>query len=599
VLASTVVATVLLGVGQAAPRFDQLDNGLRVVVVEDHARPLVSVQLWYRVGSACDPSEQPGLCAVSRSILAHSTDAAWPPDMVGVHSESRTERDACCFSSVLPPNLLEHALDLEAARLAPLSVTVEALQQGLRAAAGNWAERADDPNQIITGRVLAAMFPEHPYERPPEYVGESLNTLTANEVTEFMQRWFRASNATLLVIGDVSTVQVLDLAHRKFGGLKLGESTRRAEPTGPEAETRRVSISGPRGVGVTIAWRTPPLGYFENAAIDVLMHELCNPVDGRLHQELVESGYAPPRWQRHAWRDEGLLMLSVDLPTGSTALDAERIEDLISAALPQVARDTPPEIRHNRARALAQRAVLERVASFAGQAYELAAHEVIAGDILLAGFATSRVRSVSVYDVQLAARNLSEARTVILRRSVSSRCDGVTTLDDARSPASQPSVESSEPPVMSERPETEAAHDLGNGVHLRVRALRGNRLAEVRTLVVTPRPPTVSLQALFDAGSTRHSAAQIRDYLSYHGLDLSPFRRDTRVGLRSRGPTSHVAQMIELQSELLRFPARAQAAELGQTSAVELLVTGDVDAADVLAAARAAWGDWRAPERGD
>jgi zinc protease len=599
VLASTVITIVFLGAGQATPRFDQLDNGLRVVVVEDHAQPLVSVQLWYRAGSACDSPEQPGLCAVSRTILKHRADAAWPPEVTGVQSESQTLRDACHFSSVVPPNLLDRALDLEAARMTPLTVTPEALQQGLRAAARAWAERAEDPNQIITGHVLATMFPEHPYEHPPEYLAESLEKLTPTEVNDFVRHWFSPSNATLLVIGDVSTVHVLDLARRKFSDLPSGKATRRAETPGLKAETCQVSISDAPGAGVTIAWQTSPLAYFENAAIDVLMHELCNPVDGRLYRQLVGIGCVPLRWQRHAWRDEGLLVLSVDLAADSTALDAERIEGRIEAALAQAACETPPEIRHNRARALAQRAALDRVASFASQAHELAMHEVVAGDILLAGFATSRIRSVSVHDVQLAALNLSEARTVLLRRSTPDQRNGVTTLSDARSSASQPSVESPALPAASEPPGPETAHDLGNGVHVRVQVVPGKALADVCTLLATSRPSMRSLQALLEAGSTRHSAEQIRDYLSYHGLDLSPVRPDTRVGLRSRGPTSHVAQMIELQSELLRFPADNQTAALGRISAVEILVTGDVEAADVIAAARMAWGDWRAPEHGD
>ena len=602
-LLSPVVLIALLGVGQAAPRFERLDNGLRVVVVEDHALPLISVQLWYRAGSACDPPESPGLCALVRGILEHRNDSALKLRAAGVRFESHTERDACCFSSVLPPDLLEHVLDAEAARMHPLTVTPEMLQRGLSAAARAYAELSDDPNHVVMRHVLAAVFLDHPYEHPPGFVAESLRESSTNEVTEFLRRWLVPSNATLFVIGDISTVQVLDRIRRRFGDLEPTDPPRRAEPKRIDSEKIRVSASHPPGAGttgITIAWRTPPLGYFENAAIDVLMQRLCNAVDGPLCQRLAEIGCGPPRWKRHAWRDAGMLVLSVDPRESSDLNDASKIETLIERELARAAQEIPAEIEHNRARALAKREVLNRLATFAGRARELAACQVIAGDALLARFAVSRIASVGVQDLRQAAAGLTEARTVFLRRPPTPSKTDLAPADESRPLTSQPSAEPGLAIGASEPPGKLTTRRLDNGVSVSVRRIRGfGELAEVGTLVTMPQPPSESLQALLDAGSTRHSAQQVRDYLSYHGLDLSPVRRDGRVGLHSRGPTSHVAQMIELQAELLRHPINDKVAALGEIRAVEIRVVGDVDAAAALRAARMVWDDWRASDTED
>lgn len=169
------------------PRVERLDNGLRVVIVEDHTLPLVSVQLWYRVGSAYDDPENPGLCHVTRTILEHRDDAALRLRAAGVRFESRTLRDADYFASVLPPNFLEYVLKIEAERMRPLKTTPEMVATGLAAAARDFGLKPDDPEQLAERQLLAAMFSEHPYQHPPGLVAESLSGLEPDDVDEFLQ----------------------------------------------------------------------------------------------------------------------------------------------------------------------------------------------------------------------------------------------------------------------------------------------------------------------------------------------------------------------------------------------------------------------------
>ena len=156
------LAVIALGQPFAAqPRMERLDNGLRVAIVRDHTLPLVSVQLWYRVGSAFDDPKNPGLCHVTRTILEHRDDAALRLGAAGVRFESRTLRDGCCFASVLPPNFLEDALQIEAERMRPLRTTPEMLAGGLAAAARDYGLQPDDPDKLAERQMLAAMFPKH------------------------------------------------------------------------------------------------------------------------------------------------------------------------------------------------------------------------------------------------------------------------------------------------------------------------------------------------------------------------------------------------------------------------------------------------------
>lgn len=562
------------------PRVERLENGLRVAIVEEHALPLVSVQLWYRAGSAGDAIEQPGLCHVARTILEHRDDAALKLRAAGVRFESRTLRDACYFSSVLPPNFLEYVLGIEAARMRPLAVTAEIVADGLAAAARDYGLNPDEPEQLAERELLAAMFPGHPYQHPPGFVAETLKNLKPADVQESLDRWFVPGNATLFIIGDVSTPAALELVRKHFSSLPWREPPRRAESRLPEPGTVHISTAGPDRTGIDIAWLTPPAGYFENAAFDVLMHRLCNPVDGPLCKRLLGAGCPPLRWRREAWRHAGLLVLSIDLPAlGATgglstraSLEPGDLQEIVREELAKAAETIPTEIEHNRARALAMRDVRNRRAAFGDRARILAAHEIIAGDLLIAGFTLPRLEHVAVADVQQAALALQAARTVVRetgRRPTVARESSSTPVPRAVHsrplPADPPTRLS--PDAALELLETIGAElpDVGqvappscttfhtqppSPLTLTVIRVPGMSQVVVRTQVLVGRYPTVVMRALLAAGSVQHTHAQLADYLSYHGIELVP----AETGLAATGPPERADAMIEIHAELLRHP---------------------------------------------
>jgi len=627
-----LVLVGLLQVGQ--PRFERLDSGLRVVIVEDHALPLVSVQLWYRVGSAYDPPGKPGLCSVVRSVLEHRGDAALKLRAAGVRFESRTERDACYFSSVLPPNFLEYVLDIEAARMKPLTVSVEMVERGLNAAALEYADVADDPNHVLMRHVLAAMFPDHPYQHPPRFVAESLKELSPDEVNEFLRRWFVPGNATLFVIGDVSTVQVLEQVRQRFGTLERAEPPRRAEPKHLEPETIQITISHPSPTGITIAWRTPPLGYFENAAIDVLMHGLCDRVQKVLRaafwdetQTRVPPLVSPCDHRLLSWRDAGVLILELTYsprvhmrrPTGWTTLtyDHDRAVKEIMAAVDQELRraaDRPAgEIEHNQARASALRAAWDQEESFAARARRLASYELVGGDILLAGLAAAQARGVAVSDVQAAAVLLSQSRRVaadvaregqsdpkpILLRAI----QGTTpaTMDLSRLFARLASYAADVPRVErpSKPPRVESC-DVGNIACKTCAAdLGGNDV--VLTIRRIPGQPRMPLEPRLDyPGHVAQQLDQCRppvmDYVRYHSIKLKPSYNWGAAALGCQLPADRLPAAIELLARLLTSTAAEGEILDGRYTNVEVVVVGDLDTGVLREQVAEVWGAWQPPD---
>ena len=566
-----------------APQFERLPNGLQVALVEDHTYPLVSVQLWFAVGSADDPPGTPGLCHVARALLEHREDAALRLRAGGARFESATLRDACYFASLAPAELLDYVLEIEARRGLPAPPTADALDRAVAAArlAPPGSELSGDAR--VEGPLLEALLPDRAGRFPPGTVSDSFD-VPPERLDEFLQRRFAPAAATLFVIGDFSPPVVRAQVRARFGAWAWRAAPRRAQPEPLPDDEGHATLSTVGPAGVHIAWRTPRLGAFDNAALDVLMARLCNPVDGTLCQALTAGGFAPPRWNRAAWRDSGALWLASDDPQISPRLDA--LERLLTQAIEQAALDRPDEVAHDRARALVRRRRLLDRAAFRDYAFRLAQAQVVGGDLLLAEFEVPQVARVSVADVQRAAALLQASRRRIVRVEVSPAAAESATAPRARQ--AQPvrldpgaalrllarsATNAPAPQTPRESPGVEV-HALGRGASARLCRLPGAPIAYVATWAVGEAPSAGGVAASW-------TPSRLMDYLSYRGGELDGAGPPFRTFVSDVEPAL-ACQMLELHAAFLAQPGGApmQASPARQTSlSARQLADERVDAA--------------------
>lgn len=648
-------AFLLLAQLADAPRLERLPNGLNVAIVTDHGLPLLSVQVWYRVGSSFDNVDQPGLCHIARTLLEHRDDAAVKLRAAGVRVESRTLRDACVFSSIAPPAFLDFVLGVEAARMAALeatpkqiaravriaarpALTSDALQiQGMRTSQGLMVGGGEfGPIDEAHRALLRHAFPRHPYQHPPALVAAALAAAAPRDVGDFLSRWFVPGNATVVIIGDLSDAVALDAVRRHFGKLPRKEPPRRADLELLARETVVVSEPGGSNAGVDLAWVTHPLGYFENTAVDVLMRLLCDSQTGPLALRMRALRASPPRIRRFAWREQGLLTLSVDAP----ATDLERVEGALRSVLESWTAGTPDVALLNRAKNQSVRAVLERHAGFSRYATSLAVQEVVGGDMLSARIEPDRVRRTTPHDLRQAARLLADRRRIVRRRT-GNTIGGVKDTKQRGDAAASGSIDKVEwlksPPAKPLRagealellarfaPQDAIAFGVAGepeivtvqvaaGVQLAIHASPALRIATVRTAVRVD-ADAEPLFAQFQNGSRRHSAEQLADYLSYHAIDMAYVRDGAYAGLIARGPAERVPQMLEWQAELIQSPriAAASSAPSGEDGGrperpatqpsptvreVFIHVAGDVKAAEIADWVKELWPGRSGPAAG-
>jgi zinc protease len=230
-------------------RATTLDNGLKVIVQEEHTAPLASVWCWYKVGSK---DERPGLTGVSHWVehmnFKGTTNIprdqvkgiieqyggtwngyTWIDQTTYLETATRDALDRMLFiESERMSNCLYHPDDCESER----TVIISELQGG-----------ENDPDQLLDQEVTATAFKAHPYQHPTIGWLPDLQTMTRDDLYAYYRRYYVPNNATLVIVGDVEADEALRHAERYFGRIQPGGTLERLRTVEPDQTgERRITI---------------------------------------------------------------------------------------------------------------------------------------------------------------------------------------------------------------------------------------------------------------------------------------------------------------------------------------------------------------------
>jgi zinc protease len=236
-----------------------LDNGLKVLVQEVHTAPLASVWCWYRVGSK---DETPGVTGVSHWVehMNFKGTRNIPRDQVkgiiekfGGSWNGYTWIDQTTYLETASKDALDRMLFIEAERMdaclydpadceSERTVIISELQGG-----------ENDPEQLLDTEVTAAAFKVHPYHHPTIGWLSDLQTMTREDLYGHYRRFYIPSNATLVVVGDVDTDDVLKRVEKQFGGIAPGSRPARVRQVEPAQQAERRVVL--RKEGTAAYWK--------------------------------------------------------------------------------------------------------------------------------------------------------------------------------------------------------------------------------------------------------------------------------------------------------------------------------------------------------
>jgi zinc protease len=226
-----------------------LDNGLRVLIREEHTAPLASVWCWYKVGSK---DETPGLTGVSHWVehMNFKGTENIPRDQVkgiieqfGGSWNGYTWIDQTTYLETATRDALDRMLFIESERMARCLYHPDDCESERTVIISELQGGENDPDQLLDQEVTAAAFKAHPYRHPTIGWLTDLQTMTRDDLYGYYRRYYIPNNATLVIVGDVEPAAALALANKHFGPIAAGPVPPRMRTKEPEQNgERRVTI---------------------------------------------------------------------------------------------------------------------------------------------------------------------------------------------------------------------------------------------------------------------------------------------------------------------------------------------------------------------
>jgi zinc protease len=303
-----------------------LENGLRVVLSEDHALPVVAVNLWYDVGSRNERPGRTGLAHLFEHMMfqgsqnVSDTQHIALVERAGGSINASTWLDRTNYYATLPASQLELALWLESDRMGFFlpALTQEKFDNQREVVKNERRQRVDNaPYGDWDERIQRLLYPaDHPYHHSVIGSMDDLDATTLDDVGDFFRTYYAPNNCVLTLCGDFDPAEALRLVRKWFGPIPRGPAVPplpgqpAVDPLHLGREVRETVESAVALPRIYLAWRIPPYGDDGYYVADILSELLASGKSARLYRSLVR--------ERQVARGVGAFVLPV--VTGASAL---------------------------------------------------------------------------------------------------------------------------------------------------------------------------------------------------------------------------------------------------------------------------------------
>lgn len=403
-----------------------LENGLTVLTKEVNTAPVVSVQVWYKIGSR---NEAPGVNGIAHQLehMLFKGTKDRPIQFgrlfsaLGSQSNAFTSYDQTAYYGTVERNKLNALLELEADRMRNALINPEQLESEKRVVTSELQGNENNPGYRLSRAVRKAAFPNHPYGLTVGGTKADVENFSLERVRYYYENYYSPDNATLVIVGDINTEATLKAVKEKFG--KIPKQEQRAsdrvenipltQKEKPLAEKSPIVLREPGSAALLQAmYPLPNINHPDVPALDVMDYIFTEGRSSRLYQALVESGLASGISGGAAnLMAGGWYQLSA---TAAPGKDLEEIDRVTLSAIADLKNKGVTQEELNRAKAQVQAAVLLSNRDITSQARQLGNDETTAGDYRFTDRYLANIQAVNLDDVQRVAKTYlqQENRTV-------------------------------------------------------------------------------------------------------------------------------------------------------------------------------------------
>jgi zinc protease len=395
----------------------RLANGLTVILHEDHSVPLVTVNMWYHVGSARERPGRTGFAHLFEHLMFMGSGHVKPGEFdswlesTGGDNNGSTQNDRTNYWINVPSNALELALFLESDRMGYLldtmtPKTVDAQRDVVKNERRQSVE--NQPYGIAQVLMNELLYPEgHPYHWPVIGYMPDLTAASYEDVVAFFKKFYAPANASLVVAGDIDAAAARRAVEKWFGDVKPGPAPEPMSiPAAALTELKTKTVGDKVQLQrLYLGWLTPRHLAPGDATLDVVADVLAGGKNSRLYKRLVydmQIAQDVNAFQASAVLSSSFMVIATARP-GHTAAELQKVIDEEIKKL-----QSEPPTAHELERSINQIESsfynrIERVGGFGGKADQLNAYYTETGDPDWFNEDLSRYRALSASDIRAAA----------------------------------------------------------------------------------------------------------------------------------------------------------------------------------------------------
>jgi len=387
-----------------------LDNGLTVLLQENHSAPVVALNMWVKVGSIYEEDAEAGIAHVYEHMLFKGTmtrgvgEIAQEIEGSGGDINAYTSFDHTVYHITLASRFLSTGLAVMADAIQHSSFDPDELRKEQEVVLEEIKRGEDMPNRKLTEALFAASYQCHPYRRSVIGSEQTVKSLSREQILNFFHIWYVPNNMTLVITGDFDAMAVLPQIQAAFRYFAAQRLPMLQIPSEPSQRQLRVALLGDdiQETLLDMAYHVPGVLHRDSYAIDLLSYILGGGESSRLYQtvkaeqELVHAIYTYPFLPK----DPGLLVISA-------TLEQEWWRDTLTGILAEVERVQ----RHGVSTAELDRAKRNLESEFIyqretvqGQASQLGYFDAVLGDLAFEARYLRAITRTTADDIQRVAR---------------------------------------------------------------------------------------------------------------------------------------------------------------------------------------------------
>jgi zinc protease len=547
-----------------------LENGFTVILKENHASPVVSIQVWVKTGSANETDKEAGITHLIEHMIFKGTPTkktgqiARTIEASGGHINAYTSLDQTVYYVEIASSHFHTGLDVLLDAVQHSIFDPLELKREKEVVLEEYRRSLDIPDRRLAEYMMKLCYKKHPYRRPIIGYEETIRSFDRQAILDYMDKWYTPHNMVLVAVGDFDADQALKTIQGLVKTFPKRAGKNPARPMEPKQTSLRKLVRNEdiEQVYLDMSWHIPDLTHDHMPALDLIEIILGHGKSSRLYsrvkmqQSLVRNIDAGA----YALADPGIF--SID-----ATLSPENLKDVLEAIESEIDRITREPLSVSdlkKAKAIAEADFVFAMENMSGQARILAFFETMTGDMHNADKHLARLKRITASDIRHVAGTYFRPENLSIGILVPKEADIALSEQQITAIFSRAHIETSHKKADYQESDMNPSKiTLGNGLRLLVKEnhtlpvvsicavfLGGVRLEE-------PQPCGISgfVSEMLTRGTSMRTAAQIASTVESWAGTLSGFSGRNSFGVSAEFLSKDLYPGLELLSDVLLNPA--------------------------------------------